>query len=122
MEAASRVFDLGDVLSVTTGKLVSLQGVSGIYGILNFMTGCQLFTHQLVRAMDVCAPELLQQHPALKHVDATDCRQSTWDEWLRRQREILGPSLLVRALPHGRYEQRDPVVELVGMIGGRRLH
>lgn len=59
-------FHLGDVLSITTGVLVSFRSMEGIYDILNFMTGDDLFTHQLPRATDECKPHLLEQFPELK--------------------------------------------------------
>jgi hypothetical protein len=61
----NRTFPLGDVLSVTTGRFLSSRGMGGIYEILNYMTGDNLFTHQLPRAMDECAPWLLRRYPHL---------------------------------------------------------
>ena len=64
----TRAFSLGDVLSVTTGYLVSLRHVDGLYDILNYMTGDDLYTPQLPRALDECAGPLLTQHPDLAAV------------------------------------------------------
>ena len=61
----SRQFELGDILSVTTGRLVSRRHVTALYDLMGFMTGENLMTHQLPRAMDACAPELIRQHPWL---------------------------------------------------------
>ena len=72
-------FHIGDVLSITTGKMVSPTGMDGIYKILNFMTGEDLYTHQLPRAMRVCAPHLLQQHPQLAEVQTIDTEISESD-------------------------------------------
>jgi hypothetical protein len=47
---SGRTFDLGDVLSITTGRLVSQRGMDGIYDVLNFMTGDDLMTHQLPKS------------------------------------------------------------------------
>ena len=57
----TREFHLGDILSITTGYLVSRRHMKGVYDILNFMTGDTLFTHQLPRAGDECKPYLLKQ-------------------------------------------------------------
>jgi hypothetical protein len=35
----TRAFHLGDILSVTTGCLVSPRGIAGVCDILNWMTG-----------------------------------------------------------------------------------
>ena len=58
-------FHIGDVLSITTGRLVSPRHIDGVYDILNFMTDDNLFTHQLPRACDECKPFLLKQFPQL---------------------------------------------------------
>ena len=61
----TKQFHLGDVLSITTGRLVSPRHIDGVYDILNFMTGDNLFTHQLPRASDECKPYLVEQFPQL---------------------------------------------------------
>lgn len=65
-----RNFHIGDILSITTGRLVSPRRMDGVYDILNYMTGDDLFTHQLIRAAEECAPALREQHPDLTDVDA----------------------------------------------------
>lgn len=50
----SKMIPLGDVLSVTQDALVSRSHIGGVYEILNFMTGDNLFTHQLPRAAAEC--------------------------------------------------------------------
>ncbi len=61
----TKKFHLGDVLSITTGRLVSSRHIDGVYEILNFMTDDNLFTHQLPRAMGECRPHLLRQFSQL---------------------------------------------------------
>lgn len=58
-------FSLGDVLSITTGRLLSERHIDGVYDILNWMTGDDLFTHQLPRAGKSCEPWLIEQYPQL---------------------------------------------------------
>jgi hypothetical protein len=38
----TRPFHLGDVLTITTGRLVSPRHMDGVYDVLNFMTGDNL--------------------------------------------------------------------------------
>ena len=59
----TKQFHLGDVLSITPGRLVSPRHMEGVYEILNFMTVDNLFTHQLPRACDECGPYLVEQFP-----------------------------------------------------------
>ena len=61
-------FHLGDVLSVTTGVLMSPNHMGGVYDILNYMTGDDLYTHQIPRACREVAPVILAQHPSLASV------------------------------------------------------
>jgi hypothetical protein len=80
-----RQFHIGDILSITTGHLVSPRHIEGVYDILNFMTRDNLFTHQLPRASRECAPHLLRQHPMLDHVDASGVNADNWRAWLDAQ-------------------------------------
>src|SRR5881628_376125 len=59
-------FHIGDLLSVTDGRLLSPDHVAGVHKLLDHMTGDVLMTHQLPLAADAMTPELLQQHPWLK--------------------------------------------------------
>ena len=65
-------FHISDILTITDGRLVSFNGMDGVYDILNFMTGDDLFTHQLPRAMDICQPVLQKQLP---HVNFNDWKE-----------------------------------------------
>lgn len=58
-------FHISDVLSVTTGRLVSSRHMDGIYDLLNFLTGDSIYTHQIPRVMDECKPWLRAQFPEL---------------------------------------------------------
>lgn len=57
-EDGSRRFHIGDILSVTTGRLVSPRGMDGIYDILGYMTDDSPFTTQLGRFAEECKPHL----------------------------------------------------------------
>jgi hypothetical protein len=83
----TKTFHISDVLSVTTGRLVSTRHMGGIYEILNWMTGDELFTHQLPRAMRQCVPLLLKSFPELSSAGDADA-MAKLDELLGAQ---LGP-------------------------------
>ncbi|MCK4830894.1 hypothetical protein KA005_85070 [bacterium] len=51
-------FHIGDVLSVTTDRLLSPSGISGVRDLLNFMTARDLTTLELPAAIKVMAPHL----------------------------------------------------------------
>lgn len=100
MNQEQRLFQLGDILSITTGKLVSKRHMEGVYDILNFMTRDNLFTHQLGRASSECKPALLQQHPQLGAVTGAE----------------FGDELMVRPLPEHAHEFIDPMSELAEKV------
>lgn len=109
-----RSFHLGDILTITTGLLVSPRHVAGIYDILNFMTGDNLFTHQLPRAMDECSPALLAQHPQLRAVSTPeefDGKEQV-DRWLAEQVARFGEMLPVAPLDPADHTRIDPITEL----------
>ena len=105
-------FHIGDVLTITTGKLVSPRLMDGAYEILNYMTGDNLFTHQLPRAAKECAPWLLRQHPTLAEVDASTLSAGTWKEWLADQVVRSGEYLEVEPIPPDDHVTKDPITEL----------
>jgi hypothetical protein len=109
----TKTFELGDVLSITTGHLVSRRHIDGIYDILNYMTGDNLFTHQLPRAMDECKPFLLAQHPELADVTVADVHGR--DEvyaWLDKQEAKFGALIDVEPVPTEDHTYIDPISEL----------
>lgn len=110
----TRVFHLGDVLSVTTGLLVSPSHMRGIYQILNWMTGDNLFTHQLPRASRECAGPLLEQHPDLAGVQVPDEFESEQHvmAWLAEQVERYGETRTVAPIDPERHLRIDPVDEM----------
>ncbi|MGI9485424.1 MAG: hypothetical protein ACR2RF_05990 [Geminicoccaceae bacterium] len=112
----TRDFRIGDVLSVTSAHLVSPRGMEGVYDILNFMTGDQLFTHQLPRAARECRPFLLEQYPALADLDETNCGPETWEVWLAEQVERFGKALPIRPIPPHMHEFIDPLSELAEKV------
>lgn len=99
--AKAKEFHLGDILSITTVRIVSLQQMDGIFGILNFMTGNNLSAHleRLPGARDKCRSHLLKQYPQLRKVDASGINECNWREWLDEQIENYGETLLVKPIP-----------------------
>ncbi len=118
---ATKKFHLGDILSITTSKLVSPRCMDGVRDILNFMTGDSLLQHQFKRASDECEPFLLEQFPQLKGIDFSDITPENWRSRLNEEVARFGEELIVHDLPPGRYKFRDPVEELVNMRGAGKV-
>lgn len=110
----TRDFHLGDILSVTTGLLVSPRHVDGVGDILTWMTGDSLFIHQLPRAGEECKGPLLAQHPDLAEVQVPDV--FTGKEhvlaWLAEQVERYGETRPVAPLAEADHTRINPLDEL----------
>lgn len=108
---------LGDVLSVTTGHFLAPGGFGDVHALLDYLTGDTLFTHQLPRAVEECAPALLRQFPALADVVVPEFDDpSEVDVWLAARVAEYGEHLDVEPLAPGEHERRDPLTELAGML------
>jgi hypothetical protein len=112
----SKQFHLGDVISITTGCLMSPRHIEGVYDILNFMTRDNLFTHQLGRAAEECKPHLLRQHPQLATIDIEHVTADNHSEILAGLCAEYGETLLVTELPEHSHEFIDPMSELVEKV------
>jgi hypothetical protein len=126
-------FHIGDVLTITTGRLVSLRHIEGVYDILNYMTRDNLYTHQLPRAMQECKPHLLRQHPFLDSAEMQSEVSNLIAElaapsgdgeprplitgWLARLAARYGETLNVEPIPQDDHDVKDPYDELVAMRG-----
>jgi len=111
----SRKFSMATILSVT-GKLVT-ENVSDVYDILNYMTGENLYTHQLPRAALICEPALLKQHPQLATADSSEVNPGNWRQWLASKIAVFGEELEVEPLPEGAFAHIDPIKEAEMMMG-----
>jgi len=67
-----KIFPLRDVLTVTTGRLLTKSkdgrgnGIENLHDIMDFMLDATLFTHMLPKARESCNPALLEQFPELQ--------------------------------------------------------
>lgn len=110
----TKTFHIGDILTVTTGRLVSPRRVEGAYDILGWMTGESLFTHQLPRASRECEDNLKAQHPdlaAIEPPESFDGEAHVW-AWLAELVEEFGETREVAPLPDGDHTSIDPIAEL----------
>jgi hypothetical protein len=113
----TRSFHIGDILSITTGRLVAPGHMSAVHEILDWMTGDALFTHQLPRASDECAPALRSQHPDLGAVEAPEFADPAHvDRWLGEQVDRFGEHRDVAPLAGGEHAVIDPIAELATMM------
>jgi hypothetical protein len=117
----TKAFHVGDILTITTGRLVSPRHVDGIYDICNFMTGDNLFTHQLPRAMDECAPSLRKQFPDLARIKVPEWvnSETAVTEWLASVVIGWGRTREVAPLDPADHTRMDPFTELERIAPGK---
>ncbi len=110
----TKTFHLGDILSVTTGRLVSPRHIDGVYDILNWMTGDNLMTHQLPRACGECEGLLRAQHPDLIAIAIPEFGgdKDAVGRWLAEQVAIYGETREVAPLAAEDHTRIDPIAEL----------
>lgn len=111
-------FQLGALLSLSTGVLVAPFG--DVHELLDFMTGDQLFTHQIPRAGDACLPALLEQHPDLPTEIPAGVNLNSKQacrEYVTGIAVELGESRTIT--PLASWEKRNPMVELAEIAGTR---
>ena len=111
--AQTREFEVGDILSVLTGTLVSRRLIGGVYDLCNHMTGDNLMTHQLPRASDECSPSLKAQFPDLAAIEMPKFNgPDTVFAWLDGIEATHGKTRHVTPLPAADHTVIDPIAEL----------
>ena len=116
-----REFHLGDVLSITTGRLVSPSVMDGVYAICEHLAGEAVWTHQLPRVADEARPVLLKLYPELASIDHSGVTQDNCCEWLAGQVERYGETRVVPRLSADEHESIDPLSEAVEMVPPDRI-
>lgn len=109
-------FTTEQVITAGLGRLCC--SVEELYHVMNFLTGDNLFTHQLPRAFHACRDWVLVQQPWLNDLDAEQCTTETWRRWLQAAISKYGESFELKPLPPGQWESRNPIEEAVELMGG----
>ena len=114
-EVETKRFHVGDILSVTTGVLVSPDHIGGVYGVLGWMTGEGLMTHQLPRVSRECEPFLRETFPDLAALDMSGVKIDSEAEcltWLASIAPDVGTHRDVPKLPAVDHTPIDPIAEI----------
>lgn len=119
----AREFPLDEVLTVTTGCLVARRHMDAVYDVLNFLTGDNLFTHQLPRALESCMPAALTQHPDLAEVSVPTFGDDAHAELMRWLSKVEAKYGKTRTLvPIAQWDHRNPIEEACDLIGAERVY
>jgi len=113
-EIKSKVFSTGAVLTVIGGRL--LCGMSEVYEILNFLTGDEIYTHQIPRAFDWAKERLLKQFPGLRDIDFSNVGSENHKEFLSDLEDKHGVEMVVHAIENSDWNSINPIEELKQMM------
>ena len=106
-------FTTGEIISAGTGILCCK--ISDLYRIMNYLTGDDLYTHQLPRAFKTCEAWVRTQHPWLNDLNTDACTPNTWAAWLLEAINKYGEVFDLLPLPAGQWKSRDPIKEALEM-------
>jgi hypothetical protein len=96
----SRRFHLGDLLSVTTGVLVSPRYMEGLSDVVAYLTGADIDVDRIPESLAACRAYILLELPAFRGIAAEDVDFDSWRSWLDSQKDRLGEwHLLPRPAP-----------------------
>lgn len=122
MVGMEKQFTTRQVLTVSTGYLLC-NGIGEVYEILNHLTGCSLYTHQLPSAAERVNPELVKYLPWI--IGATISGEDVKDPikrefWLSNVEAEYGThQMLPQVVPET--DTKDSVQELIDMVGHERV-
>jgi hypothetical protein len=122
-DAATKTYGIGAILSVTGDALMCDLG--DLYGILGWLTGEDLMTHQLPRASREAEDFLREQFPDLASIEVpvwidtpgwggmdNDQKRGVIEAWLIRLGDVIGHTREVPRLPEQDHTHIDPLAEL----------
>lgn len=110
-----KVFDLGTVLTVTSGKVFT--EIDNVYDILNHLSNDSIYTHQISRLMQVAQPWVLAKYPQLEGVgsDVIINNEQEAKMFVEKQKELFGNEFGLSPIPKELYQPIDPFEEMVSI-------
>jgi hypothetical protein len=65
-------YHISDIITVALDRMVSNRGMDGVYDILGYMAGADLFTHHLPEVGRQAEIALKAEHPFLKEIEVPE--------------------------------------------------
>ena len=118
---SEKAFHISDILSVTTGRLVSTRHMEGVYDVIGHLVGRDVLTHELVVFHDQSTEEIHNQLKWTREVpEATAEDMKDIPGWLANLEDKYGSEHTLTT-PLDRFEDEDynPLVSLAEMMGPR---
>jgi len=112
MSTETKTFHIGDILSITTGALVSPRHIGGVYDILGWLVDESLFTHQLPRVARECEEFLIETFPDLPTEAPTLTSKDEVFAWLDLMSAEHGETREVPRMREVDHTHIDPLTEI----------
>lgn len=93
-----REFHIGDILSVTSGYLVSPTNFGAVHELIEYLLSEAVFTHAIPMVADRCRDGVLVQHPQLATADCSGVTPDNHRERLAALVEQFGERLPISPL------------------------
>lgn len=118
-ENNERNFDLGTVLTITSGRLFT--DMDNVYDILNYLSNDEIYTHQIPRVMKAAQSHVLGRYPQLDGVGKEVVINNEQDvkTFIHEQKEIYGDSFGLSPMSEEMCQHIDPIEEAINMQAGR---
>lgn len=109
-----RIFNLGTLLTLTTGKY--LTEMMTFRDFIKFLTNEENITdYALIASKEICIKYILDKFPKLSEVNPQEINTDNWESWLNEQIKIYGnefeltpiPSFYLQAFNKEKYNQED---------------
>lgn len=101
-----KTFTLGQVLTVTSGRMLCEGGMKDLYEILNYLTGDEIYTHQIPSALDQCRPYVLSSYPFIETIDVYGINRANFIESISDMKMRYGDEFELDHIPHEDQIQR----------------
>lgn len=113
-----REFSLGTILTMTTGRF--LTTFDELYDLASYMSGEEVWTHQLPRVKGEAGPVILKRYPQLAEIevptyDESTDKESFYGDWLATQEERYGKMFALEPLSAEEHASIDPLTEFEAM-------
>lgn len=112
-------FDLGTVLTITSGRLFT--DIDNVYDVLNYLSNDDIYTHQIPRIMQVAQSYVLGRQPQLDGVgkDVVINNEQDVKAFIDGQKAIYGDSFGLSPISEEMCQHIDPIEEAINMQAGR---
>ena len=112
----SKEFDLGVILTLTSERIFT--DISNVYDVLRYLTGDDIYSHQLSRVLNIAQKYALSLYPELKGVgnDVIINNHEDYLSFMQEQKKIFGDKLSLSPMPESfGYKYVDPIEEAIGL-------